>query len=182
VQTQPLGDQTWRLIFLVGALPAFCVFYLMRALEESERWMSAVRERRWEAVEGDGQAAASSHRQSVLSPWRYCSVPPKRAAALAHFLMSLATTTGWWAVSTWTPVYAEQLAKAQGEMAGVWGPRIALVYTLGGVIAYMSSGFLADWIGTPALFVGDLSRARCSSPGRPISGRAISTSSRCCAF
>ena len=64
--------------------------------------------------------------------------------------MSLATTTGWWAVSTWSPVYAEQLAKAQGEMPGVWGPRIALVYTLGGVIAYMSSGFVADWIGRRA--------------------------------
>jgi MFS family permease len=64
--------------------------------------------------------------------------------------MSLATTTGWWAVSTWSPVYAEQLAKAQGEMAGIWGPRIALVYTLGGVVAYMSSGFVADWIGRRA--------------------------------
>src|SRR6185369_12720137 len=63
------------------------------------------------------------------------------------FLMSLATTTGWWAVSTWLPVYAEQLARAQGEMAGVWGPRIALIYTFGALIAYMSSGFVADAVG-----------------------------------
>ncbi|HYM18441.1 MAG TPA: MFS transporter, partial [Micropepsaceae bacterium] len=26
--TQPLGDETWRLIFVVGALPGLCVFYL----------------------------------------------------------------------------------------------------------------------------------------------------------
>ena len=147
VQTQPLGDQTWRLIFLVGALPAFCVFYLMRALEESERWMSAVRERRWEAVEGDGHAAASSHGKRPFTLAILFRSAEARRRVWLTFLMSLATTTGWWAVSTWTPVYAEQLAKAQGEMAGVWGPRIALVYTLGGVIAYMSSGFLADWIG-----------------------------------
>lgn len=61
--------------------------------------------------------------------------------------MSLATTTGWWAISTWLPVYAEQLARAQGEMAGVWGPRIALIYTFGALIAYMSSGFIADAVG-----------------------------------
>src|SRR6185312_16354647 len=52
-QTRPLGDDTWRLIFVVGALPALCVFYLMRALDESERWLTAVRECRWEAVEGE---------------------------------------------------------------------------------------------------------------------------------
>ena len=60
-QTRPLGDDTWRLIFLVGALPAFCVFYLMRALEESERWLSAVRERRWEAL--------SLPRLNLKAPW-----------------------------------------------------------------------------------------------------------------
>jgi MFS family permease len=147
-QTRPLGDDTWRLIFLVGALPAFCVFYLMRALEESERWLSAVRERRWEAVEGEGGAARGEKRPFTLATL-FRSAEARRRIWLT-FLMSLATTTGWWAVSTWAPVYAEQLAKAQGEMAGVWGPRIALVYTLGGVIAYMSSGFVADWIGRRA--------------------------------
>ena len=48
---QPLGSETWRLLFVIGALPGLCVFYLMRALEESERWLTAVREKRWEAVE-----------------------------------------------------------------------------------------------------------------------------------
>jgi MFS family permease len=147
-QTRPLGDETWRLIFLVGALPAFCVVYLMRALDESERWLSAVRERRWEAVEGESAAAPNEKRPFTLAT--LLRSPEARRRVWLTFLMSLATTTGWWAVSTWSPVYAEQLAKAQGEMAGIWGPRIALVYTLGGVIAYMSSGFVADWIGRRA--------------------------------
>jgi MFS family permease len=75
-------------------------------------------------------------------------------------LMSLATTTGWWAVSTWTPVYAEELAKAHALAPGFWGPRIALTYTFGGVIGYMSSGFVADWLGRRkyllATFLGSL--------------------------
>jgi MFS family permease len=147
-QTRPLGDETWRLIFLVGALPALCVFYLMRALEESERWISAVRERRWEAVEGEAAPASDAKRPFTLVT--LFRSPEARRRVWLTFLMSLATTTGWWAVSTWSPVYAEALAKAQGLEPGVWGARIALVYTLGGVIAYMSSGFLADWIGRRA--------------------------------
>ena len=47
----------------LGALPAFCVFYLMRALEESERWLSAVRERRWEAVEGECAPTAPNEKR-----------------------------------------------------------------------------------------------------------------------
>ena len=148
-QTRPLGDDTWRLIFLVGALPAFCVFYLMRALEESERWLCAVCERRWEAVEGECAAGVADEKRPFTLATLFRSAEARRRIWLT-FLMSLATTTGWWAVSTWSPVYAEQLAKAQGEMAGIWGPRVALVYTLGGVIAYMSSGFVADWIGRRA--------------------------------
>jgi MFS family permease len=146
--TEPLGPDTWRLLFVVGALPGFCVLYLMRALEESERWLEAVREQRWHAVEGEAVTAAGKNagkRPFTLSIL-FRSAEARRRVWLT-FLISLATTTGWWAISTWLPAYAEQLAVAQGEMAGVWGPRIALVYTLGGLIAYMSSGFVADALG-----------------------------------
>jgi MFS family permease len=147
-QTQPLGGETWRLIFLVGALPGFLVLYLMRALEESERWLEAVREQRWHAVEGE--AATHPPAKDGKRPFTMAMLfrsPEARRRVWLTFLMSLATTTGWWAVSTWLPVYAEQLAKAQGEMAGIWGPRIALIYTIGAWLAYMSSGFVADALG-----------------------------------
>jgi MFS family permease len=154
--TEPLGDQTWRLLFVVGALPGFCVLYLMRALEESERWVEAVREKRWEAVEGE---RARTEKRPFTLAMLFRSKEARRRVWLA-LLMSLATTTGWWAVSTWTPVYAEELAKAQGLVSGTWGPRIALIYTFGGVIGYMSSGFVADWLGRRkyllATFLGSL--------------------------
>src|SRR5215467_10257039 len=103
--TQPLGDETWRLIFVVGALPGLCVFYLMRALDESERWVEAVRGKRWEAIEGE-RTAVSSKRPFTLSTL-FQSKEASRRVWLA-LSMSLATTTGWWAVSTLTPVYAEE--------------------------------------------------------------------------
>ena len=157
---QPLGDETWRLLFVIGALPGLCVFYLMRALEESERWLTAVREKRWEAIEGQPEnAGATSGKRPFTMTSLFRSAEARRRLWLT-FLMSLATTTGWWAVSTWSPVYAEQLAAAQGEPPGIWGARVALIYTLGGWIAYMSSGFVADALGRRKyllfLFAGSL--------------------------
>jgi MFS family permease len=142
---QPLGAQTWRLMFAVGALPAFCVLYLMRSLDESDQWISALREKRWGAVEEDQNTDKSGRRPFTLVTL-FRSVEARRRIWLS-FIMSFACTTGWWAVSTWTPVYAEQLAIAQGEAPGIWGPRVALIYALGGVLAYISSGFVADWLG-----------------------------------
>jgi MFS family permease len=142
---QPLGPQTWRLMFAVGALPAFCVLYLIRSLDESDQWISALREKRWGAVEEDQTANKSAKRPFTLAVL-FRSAEARRRVRL-NFVMSLACTTGWWAVSTWTPVYAEQLAAAQGEPPGIWGPRVALIYALGGVLAYVSSGFVADWLG-----------------------------------
>lgn len=159
--TEPLGPDTWRLLFVVGALPGFCVFYLMRALEESERWLEAVREQRWDAVEGETLAApaARTGKRPFTLTTLFRSAEARRRVWLT-FLMSLATTTGWWAISTWLPAYTEQLAQSQGEAAGIWGPRIALVYTLGGLIAYIVSGFVADALGRRlylvAIFAGSL--------------------------
>jgi MFS family permease len=44
--TNPLGAESWRIMFALGALPAFVCLYLRRALEESERWMAALKEQR----------------------------------------------------------------------------------------------------------------------------------------
>lgn len=161
-QTEPLGGETWRLLFVVGALPGLLVLYLMRMLEESERWLEAVRERRWDAVEGEAPAQPATTRPGKR-PFTLTTLfrsPEARRRVWLTFLLSLATTTGWWAVSTWLPVYAEQLARAQGELPGIWGPRIALVYTFGALLAYMSSGFVADALGRRpyllAVFAGSL--------------------------
>jgi len=54
---------------------------------------------------------------------------------------------GWWAVSSWLPAYTENLAKAAGEPANVWGPRMGVIYNIGAILAYVVSGFIADAIG-----------------------------------
>src|SRR5262249_12625078 len=73
--------------------------------------------------------------------------PESRRRVLLATLLSLATTVGWWAVSSWMQVYTEQLANEIHDPAGVWGPRMGLVYNIGAIAAYCLSGFVADAMG-----------------------------------
>ncbi|WP_018261796.1 MFS transporter [Methylobacterium sp. WSM2598] len=146
--TNPLGSESWRIMFALGALPAFVCLYLRRALEESERWMTALKEQRWAATTEDAQSGRVH--KTAQRPFTLTEIfrePESRRRVLLATVMSFATTVGWWAVSSWLPAYTEALAKAAGEPANVWGPRMGIIYNIGAIAAYLVSGFLADAIG-----------------------------------
>lgn len=146
--TKPMGDESWRIMFALGALPAFVCLYLRRALEESERWMQAVKEHRWAATEEDAEGGAVS--KKAERPFTIAEIfrePQSRRRILLATALSFATTVGWWAVSSWLPIYTENLAKAVGEPANVWGPRMGVIYNIGAILAYLVSGFVADAMG-----------------------------------
>ena len=147
-QTTPLGDNTWRLVFIVGALPALFCLYIRRAIDESDKWIEAVREKRWGATEPGAQGAATASDQRPFTLAGIFREPESRRRAILAFLLSLATTVGWWAISSWLPQFAAQVAKASGAPnPGLWATRAALLYTCGAVLAYLLSGFLADGLG-----------------------------------
>ncbi|WP_342164665.1 MFS transporter [Methylobacterium sp. SD21] len=144
--TNPLGDQSWRIMFALGALPAFVCLYLRRALDESEQWLQALKEQRWAAT-SDGAAHGAKPAQRPFTLAEIFREKESRRRVLLATAMSFATTVGWWAVSSWLPAYTEGLAKAAGEPANVWGPRMGIVYNVGAITAYVVSGFVADAIG-----------------------------------
>jgi len=148
-QANPLGENTWRLVFVIGALPALFCLYIRRAVGESEKWLEAVRQRRWAATEESEPRSATpadSGRPFTLS--EIFREPESRKRALLAFLLSMTTTVGWWAISSWLPQFATQMAAAAGAPnPGQWGLRAALLYTSGAVLAYLLSGFLADRLG-----------------------------------
>ena len=142
-----MGPQSWRWMFVVGAIPALFTLYIRRAIDESERWMKAVREHRWAATEQASDLGKPPARRP-LSLAEIFRERESRKRVLLAFMMSLSTMVGWWAISSWLPVYTQGLAKAQGYTNPVaWGARAALFYTSGAVFAYLISGFVADAIG-----------------------------------
>lgn len=144
----PLGAQSWRLMFVVGAIPAVFTLYIRRAIDESERWLTAVREQRWAATEVASRQAGAKPARRPLTLAEIFREAESRRRILLTFLMSLATMIGWWAISSWLPAYTQGLAKAQGYANfAEWGTRAAILYTSGAVAAYLAAGFLIDVIG-----------------------------------
>lgn len=146
----PLGDETWRLVFAIGALPALGVLYLRRGLEESEKWQRAVREKRWNATNNESPAAktakASDKRPFTLK--LLFTEPEALRRTVLAMVLSAVTTVGWWAISSWLPTYTIALGKAEGVADPVvWGSRISITYTIGAIVAYMLSGFIIDILG-----------------------------------
>jgi MFS family permease len=145
--TQPLGSESWRIMFALGALPAFVCLYLRRALEESERWMNAVKQHRWAATEADTGAAPRAEARRPFTLTEIFHEPESRRRVLLATALSFATTVGWWAVSSWLPAHTAALAVAAGQPPELWGPRVGVIYNVGAIAAYLASGFLADAFG-----------------------------------
>ena len=146
------GIESWRIMFALGALPAFVCLYLRRAMEESERWREAVRQHRWAATE-HGEEAPSAKAARPFTLVEIFREPESRRRVLLATALSFATTVGWWAVSSWLPAYTSGLAKAAGQDPTVWAPRMGVIYNAGAIAAYLVSGFLADAIGRRAFLL-----------------------------
>jgi len=156
----PLGHDAWRWVFFVGVIPAFFTFYIRRSIGESERWLAAVREKRWAATEADAASAPGSEAR----PFTLAEIfrePESRRRVILGVLLSLSTMVGWWAISSWLPLYVQSVAKAAGQHDLVyWGSLAGLIYTAGAIVGYLVSGFLADALGRrwylAFLFAGSL--------------------------
>jgi MFS family permease len=159
----PLGAETWRLMFVLGAVPALFVLYIRRNVNESEKWQRAVREKRWNAtsVDSSGSDIAAS---SGKRPFTLLQLFSEREAArrtIILLVLSIVTTVGWWAISSWLPTFTIAIAKAEGVADPLsWGSKVSIVYTIGAIAAYMVAGFVVDAIGRKTFlsltFVGAL--------------------------
>ena len=144
---EPLGTETWRLIFAVGCIPAFFVLYLRRALEESEKWAAAVKAQHHTAPDG---TVVTTRPFTLAEIFRD---PESRRRVLLTTVLSFAATVGWWAVSSWLPAYTAHLAQLRGQPTGIWVARMSLIYNVGAIAAYLASGFIADAMGRRAYMI-----------------------------
>ncbi|SEL79348.1 Predicted arabinose efflux permease, MFS family [Sphingomonas palmae] len=167
----PLGNDAWRYMYLLGVLPALITLWIRRAIPESELWEAAMA-RRAEAKARENAGRTLSHEDQQLTKFTLVDLFTDRAArrvtVLALF-MSLATTVGFWSISTWVPQFVGSLATAEGLQAARWASFAGMAYTAGSITGYVAFGFLADALGrkpvtfafflialllTPVLFFG----------------------------
>jgi MFS family permease len=121
--THPLGEQSWRLMFVLGAVPALFVLYIRRGVDESEKWQTAVRQKRWQAVAADAPVAAGGAAVSARRPFTLAQLfgePEALRRMLLTLLLSIVTTVGWWAIQLAADLHGGDCARARaGRCAGL---------------------------------------------------------------
>lgn len=125
-EEQGLVNSPWRIMFLIGAIPALLALVIRRRLKEPEQWEKA-------SHEGSVAKQLGSYRELLGNPrWR--------KNALLGLALASSGVIGLWAVGFFTPdltgqvmkkkivasVYSEEIAAAKGENNA---ERVALLET-----------------------------------------------------
>jgi MFS family permease len=126
--------------------------------------VEAIKNRRWGATEVSAAPIEAVALRPEKRPFTLAQMfrePEARRRAILLFLMSLATVFGWWGIATWIPPYVQVVAKGHGltDLAH-WAALAGILYNIGAILGYLTSGFLADAIGRKAylayVFAGSL--------------------------
>src|SRR5579885_3484910 len=134
---EPVGGRSaWRYLFLAGVIPAFFVLYVRRNIEESGKWEKKNSERR-RLVEKSRAGAHLTRDESITAGFTVSIIfrdSMLRRYSLLCMVMSLGTTVGYWAISSWIPAYAETLAKAWHLASPTrFGAEAGIIYTAVGI-------------------------------------------------
>jgi MFS family permease len=141
-----MGPSAWRYMFLLGVLPALLTLWVRRAMPESAVW-ERVNERRRAAVQHKRSGAVLQGKEQALARFTLVDLfhdPEARRRTLIAFLMSLATTFGWWGISTWVPPYIASIAANVALSGPQWAGFAGMAFNAGAVGGYIVFGFLAD--------------------------------------
>jgi MFS family permease len=145
----PLGPGAWRIMFVIGILPALFVLWIRTGIPESEPWERTNASRQL-ARERQRGGASLGEEEQALTRFTLADLfvdPDNRRRAVLVFLMSLTTTLAWWGISTWVPPYIGSVAAKAGLSLQQWASYAGMAYNLGAIIGYASFGFLADRFG-----------------------------------
>ncbi|WCK52349.1 MFS transporter [Aneurinibacillus sp. Ricciae_BoGa-3] len=144
-----MGPNAWRIMFLIGVLPALATLWVRKSVDESKLWDNANKIRK--------EASAKSKRGETLNEEEQhytkftlselFSDRKLRRLTILGSLMSLTTTVGWWGISTWVPSYVASIAAQHQFSAAQWASLAGMIYNVGAIGGYILLGFLADSIG-----------------------------------
>jgi MFS family permease len=142
-----LGPSSWRLMFIIGILPAFLLLYVRRQVDEPALWVAANHDRR-EARRRLG--AGSSPEDQALAQFTLFHVfsnPMLRRRVAYLLLMSIASVVGFWSTASWVPEYAAQISAQTSGQSHLSASSAALIFSTGSIVGYIVLGLLADSLG-----------------------------------
>jgi MFS family permease len=143
------GPGAWRMMYLIGVLPALLTFWIRRAIPESTLWEKAnelrvaARGRKREGYQPAGEEQALT-RFTFFDLFATAAI---RRRTIIAFLMATSSAVGFWGISTWVPPYIGSVAGSAGLSAARWASFTGMAYNAGSIAGYIGLGFLADAFG-----------------------------------
>jgi MFS family permease len=132
----------WRVVFLVGVLPALVVFWIQKQVPESEMWR-------------EHHGTAEGEKPKPVAPLSELFSATYLRPTLALLFLNFFGMFAWWGLFTWVPAYL-QLPVAQGGRGfDVQQTTFMLVMLnlFGMFPGYASFGWVADRLGRRKSFI-----------------------------
>ena len=145
----PLGPNAWRIMFLLGVIPALLTLWIRKSIPESDRWerVNAQRQAATEREKAGGSLNASEQALARFTIADLFAESEIRKRVILAFLISLATTFAFWGISAWLPPYIAAAAGKAGLPPQQWASYAAMANNGAAIIGYAAFGFLADAYG-----------------------------------
>ena len=125
----------WRIMFVVGGLPALLVAYFFNRIHEPEKWKDAK------------QKVGEKARMSTFFAGAFS--PEYRKRTILNSIFMLASISGLWAGSAYVPTAITYLANQAGRAAQA--PQLAAIggaiLSIGTILGAIISSDLGEWLG-----------------------------------
>ncbi len=143
-------------MYVLGAAPALVSLFVRRRVKDPDIWVAADDKRRdVRARVQRGELVGAGDRQLTKSTLAQLFQSPElRRRLILLFLAPLSTTMGWWAVSSWIPLFTAQQLAGKVPHLPTAITTVVIAYNVVGLAGYFLMGVLADWLGRkPAMMI-----------------------------
>jgi MFS family permease len=124
----------WRVLFMIGILPAFLVFFVRRCVQEPEIY-----------TQSKAELEAAGDKPSFFEIFK----PPLLKVTLFGGLMGTGAQGGYYAVTTWLPTFL----RTERHLSVLDSTGYLFVLIAGSFCGYVSGGIVADRLGRRIAFL-----------------------------
>jgi MFS family permease len=145
----------WRVLFLIGALPAVAAFIIRRRVEEPRVWRERARKE---------------------SRWIDIFAPSLLSRVVIATLLSSSVLVAYWGLFTWLPTFlASPVSEGGAGLTITKSARWLILLQTGAFLGYVSFGWIADRIGRRPAFTLFMIGAAAAVPAFAMGARSPMT-------